>query len=136
MSFIPVKSDSGALQPWEYLPVKAGDYQLGQLLSASGGKLTAITAASTAEPPYVSMADKTAAEGEDLPVIRVRGDRVFETTLSAAVSTAAVGGRLQIAAGGLEAASGSGAFEIVSLEGTEKGSVVRGRFVGAAASAS
>ena len=43
MSFIPVKSDNGAVLPWEYMPAAAGTYQAGQLLSMSGGQLAALS---------------------------------------------------------------------------------------------
>ena len=74
--FTPFKIDGG-LQPWEYLPAKAGTYQGGQLLNASAGLLTPVSSASTTTPGYLCMADITAAEGESIPVIRVRGNTIF-----------------------------------------------------------
>lgn len=130
MSFLPVKSDTGAATPWEYLPAAAGTYQVGQLLNVTGGKLTAITSASTVTPPYVSMRSGTVADGEIIPVVRVGSDAIYETTLSAAAASAKVGTKLEVSAGGLEAdAAASGTFEVVALDGTAKGDVVRGRWM-------
>lgn len=115
--------------PWEYLIAAEGDYVPGQLLTVADGELTALAAASTATPPYVCMAEKTIVEGDAiLPVTRIRKDVIYETALSAAAAAAAVGGKLQVAAGGKMAASGAGTFEIVSLEGKAAGDTVRGRF--------
>lgn len=128
MPFLPVKSDTGAATPWEYYPAAAGDYQVGQLLNISDGKLTAITAPSLKTPPYVSMRQGTAADGEVFPVIRVSPGHIYETTLGADAASAAVGGRLQVNAGGLDAVSGAGSFELVAVDGVTQGSTVRGRW--------
>lgn len=139
MSFLPVKSDTGAATPWEYLAAAAGTYTVGQLLNVTGGKLAAITAASTTTPPYVCMADTTVADGELIPVVRVSEGNIFETTLSAAAADAAVGDKLQVSKGGLEAdAAAAGTFELVELPDgtTAKGDTVRGRWTAPAPAAS
>jgi hypothetical protein len=75
------------------------------------------------------MADITVAAGDNVPVVRVRNDRIFETTLSAAATSATVGTKLEVTAGGMEAdAAAAGTFEVVSLSGTAAGSTVYGRF--------
>ncbi len=130
--FLPVKSNTGAVLPWEYLGATAGTYQAGQMLTVTDGKLDALDAASTTTPPYLCMADVTAADGQVIPVIRVDGDFIFETTLKAAASGAVIGTKLQVEADGLTASkpsAGSGTFEVVYLEGTAAGNIVRGRFV-------
>ena len=130
--FVLVKSNTGAMLPWEYLGAAADTYQAGQMLTVTGGKLTKLSAASTTTPPYLCMADVTAADGQVIPVIRVDGDFIFETTLKAAASGAVIGTKLQVEADGLTASkpsAGSGTFEVVYLEGTAAGNVVRGRFV-------
>ena len=130
--FLPVKSDSGAMPHWEYLPAAAGTYAAGQMLTVTNGKLAKLSAASTATPPYLCMADVAAAAGQVIPVIRVDGDFIFETTLKAAASGAVIGTKLQVEADGLTASkpsAGSSNFEVVYLEGTAAGDVVRGRFV-------
>ena len=123
------KSDTSSVQPWEYVPAAVGEYKTGQMLNMAGGNATALSAASTSTPPYLCMADKEITEaGNPLPVIRVTPGQIFETTLSAAAATAAIGGKLQVSAGGMEASPGAGSFEIVGLDGKEVGDAVRGRF--------
>ena len=125
-----IKTDDGSVSPWEYLAAAVGEYVPGQLLAVSDGALAAIASATNTAPPYMCMAEKEiTAEDPMLPVTRVRKDAIYETALAAAVANAAVGGKLQVAAGGLYAASGAGAFEVVSLDGKAAGDAVRGRFV-------
>lgn len=127
--FTPYARDTAGALPWEYYPAAAGTYVAGQLLKISNGQLAAVSTASTTTPPYLCMADATVEAGGMLPVVRVKHDTVFETTLSAAAESAAVGAKLQVAAGGLQAnAATAGSFELVWAEGTEAGSTVRGRF--------
>ena len=128
--FLAVKNDTGAVQPWEYLVAAAGNYKAGQLLTVDGGLLKAVDAASATTPPYLCMADATVEAEEVIPVVRVTGDTIFETQLSAAAEGAKVGTKLQVSAGGLLAdAAAEGTFEIVTLDGTAEGDTVRGRFV-------
>lgn len=135
MSFTAVKSDTGAVLPWEYLPAKKGDYKCGQVVDVNAGKVGPMKAASAAKAPaYLCAAERTVADGELLPVVRVGAGTIFETTLSAAGSVQ-VGSLLAIDAKGLEAdGSVAGAFEVTSLEvtrpeGAAQGDIVRGRFV-------
>lgn len=128
--FFPHKTDTGTLQPWEYLPAAAGTYQVGQLLTVSGGKLAAISAATKTTPPYLCMGSVTVADGENLPVVRVTNDEIYETQLSAAAASATIGTKLEVSAGGLKAdATAAGTFEVVYIEDTAADGVVRGRFV-------
>lgn len=132
--FIPNKTDTGHVQPWEYFPAAAGSYKVGQLLNVNGGKLAAITAAQTTTPPYLCMAEITAKDGESVPVTRVRTDTIYDTCLSAAAANAAAGTMLEISAGGLSVdATANGSFEITYLDGTEAGAAVSGRFLAQAA---
>ena len=127
--FLPHKSDTGAVQPWEYIPAAAGTYQVGQLLNISGGKLAALTAAATTTPPYLCMSEITVEDGENVPVIRVSDDVIYETRLSAEAADAVVGTKLEVSKGGLLAdAAATGTFEIVYIEDTAADSVVTGRF--------
>ena len=129
MSFLPHKQEKG-VQGWEYLPAAAGSYEVGQMLSVSGGKVGAISAAMKTTPPYVSMAKKTVTDGENLPVMRVKQDTVFKTTLTAETAGAAVGAKLEVSTGGLGVdGTAAGTFEVNYAEGTAAGSVVTGRFV-------
>jgi len=128
MGFFPVKSDTGAKLPWEYLAAAAGTYKAGQLLNITGGELTAITAASSETPPYLCMADVTVTEaGTPIPVTRVSKDYIYETTLAADNASAVPGAKLGVDAEGM-AADGTGTFELVSVDGTSKDDVVRGRW--------
>lgn len=127
--FLPVKSNTGALLPWEYLGAAADTYQAGQLLTVTDGKLSKLTGVSTTTPPYLCMADVTAADGQIIPVTWVEGAFLYETTLSAAYSDAKPGVKVQVAEDGLTAAQGTGTFELVEVAGTQKGDTVRGRFV-------
>ena len=128
--FIPIKSTDGAMTPFEYIEAAAGTYQVGQLLNVMDGKLAAIAADQATTPPYVCMQSGTVAAGELLAVTRVQD----KYTAAAAVK---VGTKIQVASGGLKAkyvtgasdAAAPGTFEVVSLEGTAAGSMIRGRFV-------
>ena len=48
--FVPVKSNTGAMLPWEYLGAAADTYQAGQMLTVTGGKLAKLSGASTTTP--------------------------------------------------------------------------------------
>lgn len=127
--FFPHKSDTGALQPWEWFPAAAGEYKVGQLLNISGGQLVPVQAASTTTPAYLCQANVTVEDGKNIPVQRISGSYIYETQLSAAAEEAKIGTKLQVSAGGLQAdAAAAGTFEIVELEGTAAGATVRGRF--------
>lgn len=134
--FIPIKSNDGAMTPFEYLAAAAGTYQVGQLLNVTDGKLAAIAADQATTPPYVCMQSGTVAAGDALAVVRVNEKYIFETELAAEAAAVTVGTKIQVANGGLKAkyvTSSSnpvpGTFEVVSLEGTAAGSMLRGRFV-------
>lgn len=127
--FVPVKSNTGAMLPWEYLGAAADTYQAGQMLTVSEGKLAKLSGPSTTTPPYLCMADVTAAEGQVIPVTRVEGTFLYETTLSALTADAKPGVKVQVANDGLTVSEGSGTFELVEVEGTQEGDTVRGRFV-------
>ena len=130
--FLPIKSDNGAVLPWEYLAAEAGTYKAGQLLNvdASTGHVEPISAELTTTPPYLCMADITVADaGTPIPVTRISKDHIYETTLAAAASGTVTGSKLQVASGGLQVTAGAGTFEVVSLDGTETGDAVRGRWL-------
>lgn len=128
MSFKPHQNDN-VLQPWEYFPAAAGTYEVGQMLAMNNGQLVALTAATKTTPPYVCMARATVAAGEELPVIRVQKDMIFETQLSTDAAAATAGSVLEVTAGGLMVdAAATGTFEVAFIEDTAAGSTVRGRF--------
>ena len=127
--FVPVKSNTGAMLPWEYLGAAPHTHQAGQMPTVTNGKLAKLGAAPTTTPPYLCMADVTAADGQIIPVTRVEGAFLYETTLSAVTAEAKPGAKVQVAEDGLTVAQGAGNFELVDVEGTQKGDTVRGRFV-------
>ena len=123
------KKICGNLRSWEYLPAAAGTYRAGQLLNVADGLLVSVDAASTSTPPYLCQADRTVAEGETLPVVRVSLDAVYETVLSGDAADVQIGAMLQVSAGGETVdAQAAGSFEVVSLEDTTAGAVICGRF--------
>jgi len=129
MSFVPVKSDHGAVLPFEYLPAAAGDYKVGQLVGVTGGKVKALDTASTTMPPYLCMSEASKEDGELLPVTRVSHDYIYETTLASAMAAAVIGAKLSVAAGGLAPDATAGTFEVVAADGTAAGDAIRGRFL-------
>jgi len=127
--FTRIQGDTGAVMPFEYLSADVGEYTAGQLLQMTGGVLTGITAALNAKPAYLCMADeKVNLKDALLPVERVSSNFIYETSLSAAVASLTVGQKMSVAKGGVQVAAGAGAFEVVSFDGVDEGSVVRGRF--------
>ena len=131
--FVYHKGDNGAVPPWEYSEAVGGHYQVGQLLTVNtDGKVAKLAAASVKTPPYLCMADATVSvAGGTLPCTRVSDDYIYETTLAAAMDTLKVGAKLSVAATGLNSAAAAGTFEVVSLDGTAEGDIVRGRWVAA-----
>lgn len=128
MSFLPHQSDNG-LQPWEYYPAAAGEYKVGQMVNLTDGKLAPIAGASTTTPQFLCMASVALTEGQNLPVMRVTHDMVFESQLSAEAADAKIGSKLQVSAGGLQVdAAATGTFCLTSIEDTAAGATVYGRF--------
>lgn len=129
MSFVPVKSDHGAVLPFEYLPAAAGDYKVGQLVQVEAGKVTVLDAACATTPPYLCMSEGHKEAGDLLPVTRVSHDYIYETTLASAMAAAVIGAKLSVAAGGLAPDATAGTFEVVAADGTAAGDTIRGRFL-------
>lgn len=128
--FQPWKSDNGAVLPWEYLPAEAGTYHVGQALNldATTGHLEAVAADLDTTPPYICNAEvKVETAGTPIPVSRTSRDVIYETTLQAAAAGTVAGSRLVVKSGGTQVGAGDGTFEVVSLDGTTAGSIVRGR---------
>lgn len=128
--FLPIKSDTGVVLPWEYLESEAAEYQVGQLLTAEEGVVKAVSDVAKM-PSYLCMANKTTTEEDNiLPVTRISRDAIYETTLSAEAEGAKLGVKAKLSADGLETdGTAGGAFELVTVYGTAKGDTVRGRFV-------
>ena len=113
--------------PTESIPatiaVKAGD----ALVLSSG---TAALAAGTNTPVYISMASSAASDAaRQIPVIRVDKATVYQTKLSEASSSIAVGAKYTLAETGdsITATTTGGVAEVVSFDGMAEGDFVRVR---------
>ena len=126
---IPHKYLHSAPDSWEALPVTAGlNVNVGTALTVTGGKL--VKAGTTTKPTYISMQKATTKEGQSLHVQRVRPETIYETQLSEASASIAVGKKytLDAAAEKITATEASGVATVVDFDGTEAGSRVRVRF--------
>ena len=132
--FSPVKNDTGAVAPLEHLPAAAGSYMAGQVLTMTAGKLAALAAALPGMPQYLCMMSGTVEDETLIAVTRVNAGTIYETVLGEDIKEG-TGTMLGVLSDGLRC-GGAGCFEIVSAEGLEEGSSVRGRFVPGAGSAS
>jgi len=129
--FVPIKNDTGAPTPWEFLPCGAITPKLGMALIQSSGNLAIATG--TNAPKYISMIEKESActAGDLIPVIRVEPGTIYETELSAAGTSLKLGDKVTLhASNGLEvtATTTNGVAEIVEFLGTASGDKVRVRF--------
>lgn len=130
MAFLIHSTDDGHVPAWEYLPASAITPKVGMALTMSSGKLA--LASGTTVPKYICMTERASAltAGDIIPVIAVTDDIVFGTENSAALTEAAIGTKVTLATDGLRvtATATDGVAEIVGLEGTAIGSVVKVRF--------
>lgn len=121
---------SGHIPGIEYLPCGAITPKIGMALVQSSGNLAIATGA--VAPTYISMCEKESActAGDIIPVIRVSHDMIFETESSAAFSSIKLGDKVTLAAGGLAvtATKTDGVAEVVYIDGTASGDMVRVRF--------
>ena len=116
--FFPDQSDHGAVTPFEYLPCDAITPKAGLALVLTNG-LLALAPGATA-PTYICMKDADAAvtAGTIIPVVRVDKDRIYETTNSAAFSSAKIGQKVTLHTDGLQvtATTANGVAEIVDFD--------------------
>lgn len=131
--FIPVKNNTGAPTPWEFLPCGAITPKLGMALIQTSGNLAIATG--TNKPTYISMVEKEAActAGDLIPVMRVEPGTIFETELSAAGSSLKLGDKVTLhASNGMQvtATKTDGVAEIVEFltDAQASGDKVRVRF--------
>lgn len=127
--FIPYSYRDGQPEPWEYLDAGAlGNITVGTALSMTDGQLALCSGAT--RPDYIGMYGGMVEAGQQIPVIRVHEETVFETELSVASAAAAVGTAYTIdTTGTMLTATTGGAAELVHFEGTEAGDKVRVRFI-------
>lgn len=130
MAFLIHSVDDGRVPAWEYLPAAAITPKVGTALYFSSGNLAVATG--TTKPEYISMIDCDAAltAGDIIPVIRVAPDIVFETKSSASYAERKIGDKVTIGSNGdaVTATTTSGVAEIVYIDGTSSGDMVRVRF--------
>lgn len=118
-------------EPWEKLPAANSlTLHVGTALTDEGGNLALATGATA--PTHICMEDVTTTEaGQKIHVERVRPETVYETELSAASASIAIGTKytLDTAGEAITATTTSGVAKVVNFDGTAKGDKVRVRFV-------
>lgn len=131
MGFMIHTVDDGHIPGYEYLPASAITPKIGMALIANASGQLALASGTTA-PTYICMQQRDAAvkAGELIAVIRAGREIIFETTFSAAASSAKIGSKVTLSADGLEVTGTTtdGVAEIVEMGGTAVGDWVRVRF--------
>lgn len=127
---LPYSYDKAKPDHFEYKPVTGSlSIKVGTALAFSGGKLAIATGAT--KPEYISMTEiASTTDGEDIAVIRVSDDTVYETELSVASSAIALGAKYTLDTNGekITATTTNGVAEVVAFEGKAAGDKVRVRF--------
>lgn len=127
---LPYSYDKAKPDHFEYKPVTGSlSIKVGTALAFSGGKLA--IAAGTTKPEYISMTEiASTTDGEDIAVIRVSDDTVYETELAVASSAIALGAKYTLDTNGekITATTTNGVAEVVAFEGKAAGDKVRVRF--------
>ena len=128
--FLNIKNADGAVLPFEKLPCSAITPKNGMAMTVTSGKLA--IASGTTRPTYICVEEHGSAvtAGDEVTVVRVDEETVFETELSAAGTGLNIGDKVTIAADGLRvtATTTSGVAEIVYIDGTAVGDMVQVRF--------
>lgn len=125
MSIKPHTYRDGSPEPWEYLAAgEIADCQVGMALTMTAGKLAKATGST--KPTYISMYGKPVADGEQIPVIRVHEETVFETQFSADASAVKAGDLVTIDTTGTMATANTtdGVLEVVEIYGSNAGDAV------------
>ena len=94
--FYPLRSDTGAVLPFEQQPAAAGTYKPGTMLVFGDGKLV-VANNPAGRPAYVSVGHETVADGGCLTVACARVDVVFRC--DEIVGNVAVGDKVGIVDG-------------------------------------
>lgn len=129
--FVQVKTDDGHVAPYEQFPCSAITPKRGMAMILSSGKLAIATG--SAEPEFICVEEHSAAvsAGDMVTVVRVDPQTEYETTLSAAGGSLNLGDKVTLhASNGLQvtATTTNGVAEIVYMDGTASGDMVRVRF--------
>lgn len=127
---LPYSYDKAKPDHFEYKPITGSlSIKVGTALAFSGGKLAIATG--TTKPEYISMTEiASTTDGEDIAVIRVSDDTVYETELAVASSAIALGAKYTLDTNGekITATTTNGVAEVVAFEGKAAGDKVRVRF--------
>ena len=122
--------DGGRNPAHEALPCSAITPKAGMALTMTDGKLA--VASGTSKPLYISMEEHAAAvtAGDEVSVIRVLPDTIFETEFSVAATSIKPGDKVTLSTDGLAvtATTTGGVAEVVSMSGAAAGDAVRVRF--------
>lgn len=124
--FLQSRQLRGMTAPIVYMAATASEtYQVGEALKTSAGAVT--KAGATNKPSHICVGP---AGFNGVPCVEVRDDMEFETTLSAAGTSLAVGSKVTISADGMQvtATTADGVAEITGMEGTAVGSKVTVKF--------
>lgn len=124
--FLQSRQLRGMTAPIVYMSATASEvYQVGEALKMSAGAVTKATAAN--KPSHICVGP---AGVNGVPCVEVLPDMEFETTLSAAGTSLAVGNKVTISADGLQvtATTTDGVAEITGMDGTAVGSKVAVKF--------
>lgn len=127
MAFIPYSYDNGQPLPTEYIPAAAGNYTIGMCLELAGGKV-----AKSIVPTHIALCDRTGVTvGTPIPVMHISADMIFEAPLAAASSSLKQGSYVDVSTDcvSISNTASNQNLQIISLDGTDKGSLCRVRFV-------
>lgn len=127
---LPYSYDDSRPDSFEYIVGTTGiSVKVGTALYFASGKLAIATG--TTKPEYISMSEiASVAANQEIPVIRVSDDTVYETELSTASAAIALGAKYTLDATGskITATTSGGVAEVVAYDGKAAGDKVRVRF--------
>lgn len=130
--FKNIRNADGAVLPFEKLPCSAITPKNGMAMVLTSGQLAKCSGAT--KPTYICVEehDSAVTAGDEVTVVRVDDQTVYETELSAAGTSLKPGDKVTIATDGLRvtATTADGVAEIVYLDDTATGSMVQVRFPG------
>lgn len=128
--FLNIKTDDGHVAPFEKIPCAAITPKRGMTMKLDSGKLAKASGTDVPEFICVEEHDSAVSAGDLVTVVRVDHDTEYETELSAAGGSLNVGDKVTIATDGLRATATTtnGVAEVMYLDGTASGSMVRVRF--------
>ena len=130
---LPYSYDKGKPDPFEYLVVTTSEtVAIGEALKLASGKLAkAGLDSDSGTPEFIAMEAVTSAPaGTKIAVIRVNEDVCYETELSEASASIAIGAKytLDSTASKITATTTKGIAEVVAFDGKAQGDKVRIRF--------